>query len=105
MDWWGGFGGKSGLGLYSCLHQFISWLPLYPSVVGSPLLTVWLLGWHYMGNLDFGCIGPASRTTYITPLPLILTPFIYFPISVHMCPLGPHRVSLPPSLAHSLGWA
>jgi len=84
----GGFGGKSGLGLYSCLCCPISWLLLYPSPAGFPLLIIWLLGWHYTKNPNFGFVVPSPDTTYITPLPLILPPFIYFPIRVHMCPLG-----------------
>jgi len=48
-----------------------------------------------MGNPDFGCVVSLPDTTYITPRPLILAPFISFPIRALMCPLGPHRVSLP----------
>ena len=49
--------------------------------------------------------GPAPLSAYITPFPLIITPFIIPPTWVHIPLLGPHRVSSLLPLAHTLGQA
>lgn len=89
-----GFGRKSGLVLYSCLLCLIWWLDLYPSLVGSPLLAIrFRVGttWKIPLLVAWSCF-----STPYTSLPsLILTPFITFPIRVHISLLGPQRVSLP----------
>ena len=64
-----GFSGKSGLGMCSCPLDLFGMLPLDPSPVESLLLTFGLLGWYFMGNLDFGCM-------VLLPYLLILPSFL-----------------------------
>lgn len=60
-----------------------------------------------MGNLDFGCVVSPPDTTYITPFPLILAPFISFPIGVpcvHWVHIGLASPSLCPHFGSGLEW-
>lgn len=41
---------------------------LVPQSRGISFIGYHLQGWHYKGNLDFGCVAPPLDTIYITPL-------------------------------------
>ena len=57
----------------------------------------------FHGKPRFQLHGPAPLSAYITLFPFIITPFIISPTWVHILPLGPHRVSMPLPVAHTLG--
>ena len=88
----GGFGRKSRLGLCFCPLDLFWMFNLDLSPVGSSLPLGFRVVLH--GKPLFWLCGPAPSSTYITPLPFIIAPFIILPTWVQISPLGPHMVGL-----------
>ena len=90
----GRFGRKCGLGMYSCFHYIISWLPLYSSPLGTPLLTIsFRVGTTW--EIPILVVFPLPNTIYITPLHS-------FQPHLSLFPFGSTRVSLPLPLSTPL---
>ena len=100
----GGFGGNTGLGLCSSPRYLLD-VNLVPQSREIYFIDIWDLGMVLHGKPQFWQCGPAPRSTYITPLLLIIIPFISPPTWVRIPPLDLHRVVHPLPFAHTLGWA
>ena len=97
MDWWGDLAKRVGL---VCAPIPLISFGCYPWI-----LVLWdLLHWPFgsrvllLGKPRLWVHGPAPLFVCITPLPLIILPFIISPTWVHIASLGLHRVNFPISL-------